>query len=130
MERRVRGMLRLRLFSIISLVVFCILLVMIGVITIIMNTGDYTGHNNDFADMKATQDVGSKSFTFGSFDTILFFSQDLRKERTLFTNEIPKLTIVNSNKYSIEVRANRDLLDKLDVFTEKNSLHFGFLRIL
>lgn len=126
MEKRVRGMLRLRLFSIISLVLFCVFLaILIGVIVVI-NTGDYNGHNKQFAKIEATQDVGSKSFTVDSFDTLLFFSQELRKERTLFTNEIPKLTVVNSSENRVEVKANHDLLDRLDVFTEKNSLNFGF----
>lgn len=126
MERRVRGMLRLRLFSIISLVLFCVFLAILIGIIIVVNTGDYNGHNKQFAKIEATQDVGTKSYTLDSFDTLLFFSQELRKERTLFTNEIPKLTVVNSDEYRVEVKTSRDLLDRLDVFTEENSLHFGF----
>ncbi len=126
LERRVRGMLRLRICSIVSLAAFCVFLaILIGVIVVI-NTGDYNGHNSQFAKIEATQNVEAKSFTVDSFDTLLFFSQELRNERTLFTDEMPRLTVVNSDKYIIEVRANKDLLDKLDIFTEGNSLHFGF----
>lgn len=126
MRREVERMMRLRRISIVFAVLGAIVLVAMAAMGIISTIGDYSGVNDEFAEIETEAQVGTKSFNIQPADKLLFFSEGVRNERTLFLNSIPNLTIHNSDKYYVEVTANKDLLDKLEVTTVEDQIRFSF----
>ena len=127
MKKKVRAMLRTRILAIVCIVTFCVFLIVTAGILIIMSSSDYRGKNRDFAKMSVTAEAQTKSFDFEEFQSLLFFSESFRNERCLFTNQIPSLKIVNSDKYKVEVTANGELIDKLDLQVNDKALCFTFM---
>lgn len=126
MRREVERMMRLRLISIIFGVLLCIVLAVIVGFVVFMNTGDYSGINGDFGKIEGTQKAETVKYDLPEFNKVAFFSELYRSERTLFRQAVPNLKIINSNKYCVEVNANKDLLDKLEVTVVDTTLCVTF----
>lgn len=126
MEQEIDRMMLLRKLCIISFIVICVIVVGIVGALIVMNTGDYSGNNSDFARIKDYGNVTTKTVDFEKCDTLYFFSETENRERTLFEDKIPKLKIVNSDKYCVEITAGEALLDRLDIEQKESGLIITF----
>lgn len=126
MRREFERMMRLRFFSILCCIALVLSLVGIVAMSVIITTGDYSGVNSDFAEIVDTGSPETKEYSFEKFECLYFFSENYKKQRTLFTDKVPHLKIVNSDKYSVEVTASPTLLEKLDIQIIENSLVFTF----
>ena len=115
MRREIDKMMRLRRISIIFVILLSIFGATVAGMMVFMNTGDYNGINPQFGKYEAIGEAETKSYQMEkeSFDTVLFFSMRYMNQRTLFRRYVPSLKIVNSDEYRIEVKANKDLIEKL-----------------
>ena len=120
-------MMRRRRIAIFFAVLFVLSIGAIIGTLVFMNSGDYSGSNENFGVLSARDGKESKTYVLQEFNDVYFFSQDFASELTLFTDAIPNLKIVNSDKYTVEVKSNKQVLDNLQVFNEENGkLIFGF----
>lgn len=126
MDREIDRMMLLRKLSIIFSLVFLAVVAATVVLLVIVGTGDYSGGNWDFAEIEDYGAVGKKTVNFEKSDTLWFFYEGNRSERTLFLDEIPNLKIVNSDKFYLEVTAPEGLLDKLVVKNTDEALVVTF----
>ncbi len=126
MGEEIDRMMRSRRLSIIFFAVFCLLIIAVVTILIVMGSGDYDGSNSDFAVVDDYGEIVKKSIKFEKSGTLYFFSEIYKAERTLFLDEAPSLKIVNSDKYSLEVTAPAELLDKLCVEMVEGCLVVSF----
>lgn len=126
MRREYERMMRLRFFSILSCIALIIVLIAIVAMSVIITTGDYSGVNSDFAEIEDTGSLKTKEYNLGKFENVYLFSENYGKQRTLFTNKIPHLKIVNSDKYQVDIKASKSLLEKLDIKIIENSLVVTF----
>ena len=126
MRREFERMMRLRFFSIVCCIALVLSLVGIVAMSVIITTGDYSGVNSDFAEIVDTGSPESKEYNLEKFENVYFFSENYRKQRTLFTSKVPHLKIVNSDRYAVEIKARQTLLEKLDVQVIENSLVVTF----
>ncbi|MBQ8146061.1 MAG: hypothetical protein IJ039_04700 [Clostridia bacterium] len=119
-------MMRLRKWSIVFLVLFIVAVIAIIGVVIFMNTGDYAGTNRSFNKITAQNDIQTKAVNVDAFSKLYFFSQSYENKRTLFTNAIPDLKIVDSKEYKIEFTSNGDILSKLDIVSKDDALYIDF----
>lgn len=119
-------MMWLRRWSYTFLVLFIVAIAVIIGLLIFMNTGDYYGTNKDFNNIVAQGEVESKTIELDEFSKLYFFSQVNQNQRTLFTNAIPNLKIVDSLEYKVEITSNADILDKLDIFALEEGICVSF----
>ncbi len=126
MDTEIDRMMFLRRISIIFFVAVCFVVISIAVLLIIMGGGDYGGANSDFAELDGYGEAVTQKIEVESFDTLYFFAEEIRSERTLFTDAIPNLKIVNSDKYYLEITSSQGLIDKLRIENEDNYLTFAF----
>ena len=92
-----RMMLMRRLF-IIFLVVLCVLVATVVILLITMGSGDYGGSNSDFNVVDDYGEVVKETVSLEKSDTLYFFSERYKSQRTLFLDATPSLKIVNSDK--------------------------------
>ena len=126
MDVEIDRMMLLRRISIICLIVLVVAVGVIAATVVLMSTGDYSGANSDFAEIEDYGAAVTKRLKIEKCEYMYFFSEELGGRRTLFTDEIPNLKIVNSDKYLVEVKASQGLIDKLDVSVKDNALMFTF----
>ena len=126
MRRQFERMMRLRAFSIFFGVLFALAICAMIAVILILNTGDYHGTNGDFGEYSASGEEQSKTYKFEEFKYLYFFSRDYKGELTLFTSAIPNLRIVNSDRYEVVVRSNKEILDKLEFNLIEDSLVIDF----
>lgn len=104
-----------KIFYIVSAVLFCISVASTVVILVLSGMGDYGGGNAYFSRLESYGEIQTEEFKIDGCSELKFFSTGYNKELTLFRDEVPNLKIVNSDKYTIEVRTTKDLMDKLEV---------------
>lgn len=126
MKQKWDKMLRYRMLALISISVVVLFAIILTASLIISNSSDYNGKNKDFAKITATGSVETKTFDVENVSNLLFFSEAYRKERTLFSGNVPNLKIVNSDRYEVEVTTHKELIEKLDIITEEENLYIGF----
>ena len=112
--------------AIVFLVLFFLAISIIITILIVMGTGDYSGTNDEFAHIEARGEIDTRTYGFGKVESLMFFYDGHRAERTLFTDAVPKVKIVNSDRYAVEVKTNRELLDILEVGSKEDVLRISF----
>lgn len=115
MRREFERMMRFRFFAILFCVVFALSVVVIVAFSVVITTGDYSGVNREFAEIVDTGSLETEKYELETFNSVYLFSENYKKQRTLFTKKIPNLKIVNSDEYSVEIKASSALLEKLDV---------------
>ena len=128
MRREVEKMMRLRRISIIFVILLGIFGSIVAGMIVFMNTGDYNGINPQFGKYEASGEVETKSYQMekDSFNSVLFFSMRYMNQRTLFRGYAPSLKIVNSDEYRVEVKANRELFEKLKLTVVEGCLCVHF----
>ncbi len=126
MDEKIDKMIEYRRRAILFLVLLIVSMAIIVVTLIVMSSGDYSGSNDEFSVYEASGEVVTKSYDVESFEILKFFYDDFREERTLFTEAIPNVKIVDSDKLRVDVRANSDLLEILEVVNEEDVLGLNF----
>ena len=126
MDEKIDRMMLYRRICIIFFVAFCVMLTIIATLLIVMSTSDYRGGNSDFATIEDYGEAVTQKIELEKINTLYFFAEQIARERTLFTDEIPNLKIINSDKYYMEITASRSLADKLSVKNENEKLTISF----
>lgn len=126
MGEEIDRMMLLRRLSMIFFAVFLLLVIAAVTILIVMGSGDYGGGNSEFAEIEDYGETVKKSVEFEKSSSLYFFSEIYKDERTLFLDEAPNLKIVNSDRYCLEVKAPKGLVDKLRVEMVNGCLVISF----
>ena len=126
MDEEIDRMIESKRRAIFFLVLFIVAIAVMITILIVMGSGDYGGGNDEFSQLEARGEVKTKRYDVADFKALCFFYDGVRGERTLFLDALPNLKIVNSDKFYVEVKANKELLDILEVVNIENVLSLGF----
>lgn len=76
--------------------------------------------DTEYAYYTLNQEITTKKYNIQECDTVKFFGE--RGCKTKFPNAVPNLKIVNDEAYYVEVTANGDLQEMLDIYTKDGRL--------
>ena len=86
-----------------------------------------TDPDPQYAMFVADGDVVTKRYDLEAASVLKFFDiSSIHVKRTRFTQAVPQLKIINDTEYFLEVTANRQLHDILEISSTKKQLEIGF----
>ncbi|MBE6904443.1 MAG: hypothetical protein E7480_07535 [Ruminococcaceae bacterium] len=79
--------------------------------------------DSEYAMYVANGDIAVKKYDIEECSALYFFEAEFSKgKRTLFTNEVPNLKIINDTEYYVEISANKEIHDVIDISLSDNVL--------
>ncbi len=106
----------------IRIIIFAILFIIsITVLTLIYFSSNYESIDSEYAVSVFEQDVVTHQFEFPEFEMLYFFNDidplTSFSKKTRILGATPKLQIINSDEYRIEIKTNADVFDVLKIAT-------------